>query len=396
MLEKQQENEDSKNFKELNIIKRDSYSQPLDKGLNTNKDDDLLGSEEIFISIKKEIETTKKRNEEYHLKKESIKTITNNNANSKKNIDNEIINNNHQTKTLEEKTEKENNLNENDNINYLLEFNLNDDETFFEYTQFNPSANKNEQFNLNKNWINLDKNFSRLYEIHNEIKGYEYIELNQMALRFIKEIDYDEIGLELNLNFNLIGSSQMFIFTRCFVNKDINESSIFDEYSQNIEPNDIFNKYSSLIKITKDNKSDSCFLTFSKYYNDVKENNRLRHKDFLKRQLIDYSDKKKNGKDYYKSDDKTEFNVIINDFGEEIINVRVYLNNNEKPNDISSNFFIPINKKAKIMIFGKGASVRLKDISGKIFNKRNDALKNLIKFETENSTPKNCECCNII
>ena len=52
MLEKQQENEDSKNFKELNIIKRDSYSQPLDKGLNTNKDDDLLGSEEIFISIR--------------------------------------------------------------------------------------------------------------------------------------------------------------------------------------------------------------------------------------------------------------------------------------------------------------------------------------------------------
>ena len=154
MLEKQQENEDSKNFKELNIIKRDSYSQPLDKGLNTNKDDDLLGSEEIFISIKKEIETTKKRNEEYHLKKESIKTITNNNANSKKNVDNEIINNNYQTKALEEKTEKENNLNENDNINYLLEFNLNDDETFFEYTQFNPSANKNEQFNLNKNWIN--------------------------------------------------------------------------------------------------------------------------------------------------------------------------------------------------------------------------------------------------
>ena len=47
------------------------------------------------------------------------------------------------------------------------------------------------------------------------------------------------------------------------------------------------------------------------------------------------------------------------------------------------------------MIFGKGTSVRLKELSGKIFNKRNEEIKNLIKFENENNTPKSCECCNI-
>ena len=61
----------------------------------------------LVYPILHNILTTKKRNEEYHLKKESIKTIINNNANSKKNVDNEIINNNYQTKALEEKTEKE-------------------------------------------------------------------------------------------------------------------------------------------------------------------------------------------------------------------------------------------------------------------------------------------------
>ena len=48
------------------------------------------------------------------------------------------------------------------------------------------------------------------------------------------------------------------------------------------------------------------------------------------------------------------------------------------------------------MICGVGQSVRIKDIKGKIFNKRNEHIRNLIKFENENSTPKNCECCNIM
>ena len=392
MLERQEisnENDDSDNIKEENIMMNDSLSNKLNKRINsdTNKSDDLLGSEEIFINIKKEIETVKKRNEAFHVKKESTKSM-NNNLHS-----NNDLNSNKFKLLTKTKDEKDNIQEEESSNNEYYEFNLNDDYIGYEYSNFNNSGKKNDKFDLNKDWKKIDKDFPRLSENNN---GYEYIELNQMAIRVIKEIDFDEMGVELNLNFNLIGTSQIFVFTRSFVNKDINESGIFEDDIYNIEKNDIFNKYTSLIKISKDMKKGSSFITFGTYYNDKYKNNKLCHKFFLQRQLIDYNEEK----NYNEYDDRkeyqTEFNMVINDLGNENINARIYLNKNKKPNDISGNFFLPINKKAKIMIFGKGTGVRLRNVGCKIFNKRNESIKNLIKFESENSVPKNCQCCYII
>ena len=392
MLERQEisnENDDSDNIKEENIMMNDSLSNKLNKRINsdTNKSDDLLGSEEIFINIKKEIETVKKRNEAFHLKKESTKSM-NNNLHS-----NNDLNSNKFKLLTKTKDEKDNIQEEDSSNNEFYEFNLNDDYIGYEYSNFNNSGKKNDKFDLNKDWKKIDKDFPRLSENNN---GYEYIELNQMAIRVIKEIDFDEMGVELNLNFNLIGTSQIFVFTRSFVNKDINESGIFEDDIYNIEKNDIFNKYTSLIKISKDMKKGSSFITFGTYYNDKYKNNKLCHKFFLQRQLIDYNEEK----NYNEYDDRkeyqTEFNMVINDLGNENINARIYLNKNKKPNDISGNFFLPINKKAKIMIFGMGTGVRLRNVGCKIFNKRNESIKNLIKFESENSAPKNCQCCYII
>ena len=392
MLERQEisnENDDSDNIKEENIMMNDSLSNKLNKRINsdTNKSDDLLGSEEIFINIKKEIETVKKRNEAFHLKKESTKSM-NNNLHS-----NNDLNSNKFKLLTRTKDEKENIQEEESSNNEFYEFNLNDDYIGYEYSNFINSGKKNDKFDLNKDWKKIDKDFPRLSENNN---GYEYIELNQMAIRVIKEIDFDEMGVELNLNFNLIGTSQIFVFTRSFVNKDINESGIFEDDIYNIEKNDIFNKYTSLIKISKDMKKGSSFITFGTYYNDKYKNNKLCHKFFLQRQLIDYNEEK----NYNEYDDRkeyqTEFNMVINDLGNENINARIYLNKNKKPNDISGNFFLPINKKAKIMIFGMGTGVRLRNVGCKIFNKRNESIKNLIKFESENSAPKNCQCCYII
>lgn len=382
-----------KNFDTVNSNQNENIFYNLNKGWSSNRNENHLGSEDIFMKIKEEIEIIKKRNEEFHLKKESNKTMN-------KNTDN--IN----TTNLEEKNnkrkiylneEKENIITE-DNSNDLQEFNLkdcNNDKIFFEYSMINPLEKKTKekkQFEFNKDCKDFDKNFPFLYEIRDSKQGYEYIELNQMSLRLKKEIDYDEFGLELNLNVNLLGQSQLLIFTRCFVNKDLNESNLFDD-SRNVDINDVFNKYTSLIKIIKEKSTNRCYISFGSYYNDSLQDNKLCHKFFLKRQLIDYSDSKSNNE--YK-DDKAELNIIINDFGDETINTRIFLNNNEKFNDISGNFFIPINKKAKVMLLGMGTSVRLKDINGKIFNKRNESIKNLIKFESENSAPKNCECCNIV
>ena len=392
MLERQEisnENDDSDNIKEENIMMNDSLSNKLNKRINsdTNKSDDLLGSEEIFINIKKEIETVKKRNEAFHLKKESTKSM-NNNLHS-----NNDLNSNKFKLLTKTKDEKDNIQEEESSNNEFYEFNLNDDYIGYEYSNFINSGKKNDKFDLNKDWKKIDKDFPRLSENNN---GYEYIELNQMAIRVIKEIDFDEMGVELNLNFNLIGTSQIFVFTRSFVNKDINESGIFEDDIYNIEKNDIFNKYTSLIKISKDMKKGSSFITFGTYYNDKYKNNKLCHKFFLQRQLIDYNEEK----NYNEYDDRkeyqTEFNMVINDLGNENINARIYLNKNKKPNDISGNFFLPINKKAKIMIFGMGTGVRLRNVGCKIFNKRNESIKNLIKFESENSAPKNCQCCYII
>ena len=390
MLEHQIDSIEEVEVESLNNTEKNNSIQNQNQINNIIRKVTSIGTEEIFISLKKDIEITKKRNEVFHLKKESTKA-TNNNKNNY--LENEAYNKN----LIQPNKEKTNILTEEININDLQEFDLKDDKKVFEYSTLNlldKSDQKKQQFNLYKNWKEYNKNFPLLYEINDpKKKGYEYIELNNMAFRLIKEVDYDEYGLELKFSFNLLGESQILIFTRSFVNKSINDSNLFDETCFNIDTGDIFNKYTSLIKIMKEKKTNRCNITFGTYYNDPLKNNKLCHKFFFKRQLIDYSEEKKDNINY---DDVSEFQMIINDLGDEVIDARIYMNNNKKPNDMSGNFFIPINKKAKILIFGKGESVRLKEISGKIFNKRNEEIKNLIKFESENSAPKNCECCSII
>ena len=393
----QMKNFEENNSKEINDLKKDKYL----------RDDDLIRSEEIFMNIKNEIENTKKRNELFRDKK-LMKTTNNNihqniigNDINSKSSDLNQYNNKTQIKENQDNGTKDNNnnINQDEYINEIEEFSLTDDNNpFFEYSSLNFKDNKSDeqqQVSLKKNWKVLDKNYPFLYQISDNSSGYEYLELNKLSLRYIKEIDYDEMGLELKLNFKLIESSQILIFTRCFVNKDINDSEVFDDNSRNIEKKDMFNKYTSLIKIIKDMKTRRCNITFGTFYNDVYQNNKLCYKFFLKRQLIDYSELEKN--DSNKSDDsESEFNAIINDLGDETITARISMNNSKKSNDVSGSFFLPLNKKAQLMICGVGQSVRIKDIKGKIFNKRNERIRNLIKFENENSTPKNCECCNIM
>ena len=74
----------------------------------------------------------------------------------------------------------------------------------------------------------------------NKGNSYDFIEMNHLALRIIQEIDYEESGLLLNINFNLIDNSELWIFTRSFVNKSINDSFYFDEKSENVDKNDIY------------------------------------------------------------------------------------------------------------------------------------------------------------
>ena len=85
------------------------------------------------------------------------------------------------------------------------------------------------------------------------------------------EIDYEENGLDLKINFTLHRESQLWIFTRCFVNKDINESYNFDAESVNNGPGEVFNKYTTAIMISKEADSNKNYISFGTYYEDKGE-----------------------------------------------------------------------------------------------------------------------------
>ena len=377
-----------------NIIINDSLQ------LYPNQDDDkkqniYLDSEEVFKNLKLEIQKMKKKNELFSSKKVP-KSL--NNIITKMNISNEEhkqIFSKAKLQMSQVLKNKDDNNNKEDNNEEMLSFSLND----FKYFEYSDIDNQYEEESaledMDFEWNPLNEDFPFSYKKEeNEDNSYHYMEINNKALRIMQEIDYDENGLELNINFNLIDKSELWIFTRSFVNKSINESFYFDEKSENIEKNDNFNKYSSLIKIIRDMNMNRCFVSFGAFYHEINEDNKLYYKSFLKRQLIDffYLDQNYN---YNNNNRKSEFNLFINDFGEENINAEIFFNNNNKSNDIKANFFLPLNKKAKILICGKGDSVELKELKVKYFDKKK-SLKNTIQFENENDVPKNCECCTIL
>lgn len=377
-----------------NIIINDSLQ------LYPNQDDDkkeniYLDSEEVFKNLKLEIQKMKKKNELFSSKKVP-KSL--NNIITKMNISNEEhkqIFSKAKLQMSQALKNKDDNNNKEDNNEEMLSFSLNDCK-YFEYSDIdNQYEEESALEDMDFEWNPLNEDFPFSYKKEeNEDNSYHYMEINNKALRIMQEIDYDENGLELNINFNLIDKSELWIFTRSFVNKSINESFYFDEKSENIEKNDNFNKYSSLIKIIRDMNMNRCFVSFGAFYHEINEDNKLYYKSFLKRQLIDYFYLDQNY-NYNNNNRKSEFNLFINDFGEENINAEIFFNNNNKSNDIKANFFLPLNKKAKILICGKGDSVELKELKVKYFDKKK-SLKNTIKFENENDVPKNCECCTIL
>ena len=362
---------------------------------NGKKQNNYLDSEEVFMNLKLEIQKMKKKNELFSAKKEPKQL---NNIKDKMNINNEE----HEQILSKAKLQmeqisknKDDNNNKEDTNEEILAFSLNDNK-YFEYSHIdNQYEEESVLEDMDFEWNPLNEDFPFSYKKEeNEDNSYHFMEMNNKALRVIQEIDYDENGLELNINFNLVDKSELWIFTRSFVNKSINESFYFDEKSENVEKNDNFNKYSSLIKIIRDMNMNRCFISFGAFYHEINEENKLYYKSFLKRQLIDYFYLDTNY-NYNNNNRKSEFNLFINDFGEENINAKIYFNNNNKSNDIKANFFLPLNKKAKILICGKGDSVELKELKVKYFDKKK-SLKNTIKFENENDVPKNCECCTIL
>lgn len=215
------------------------------------------------------------------------------------------------------------------------------------------------------------------------------IDIHNKAFRTINEIDYEENGLDIKVNFSLQRESQLLIFTRCFVNKDINESFNFDTESVNNGPGEEFNKYTTVIVISKEPDSNKNFISFGTYYEDQGDKS---FKIFAKRQLVDYDKIASDRAQPYSLDeskiDTCEFSLFLYDLGKENIQGKIFVNNNTVPNNVSSSFYIPADKRAKFMIAGSGQRVEIKGLEISSISKEGDLSKG--------PGDGHCQCCIII
>ena len=216
-------------------------------------------------------------------------------------------------------------------------------------------------------------------------------EFRKLALRTINEINYETNMVLINANFTLEGGSEFWIFTRCFVNKEINESFNFDASSINNEPDIVFNKYSSLIKIIKEKYSNRCFVTFGTFCESSKDPNQICYKTFLKRQLVNFND---NVNFNCLENDICEFNIYISDSGNENIDAKIAMNSDNKFNYVIGNFYLPTNKRSKILFCGEGQSVIVKNLKINNSDKSGEQSEQFETFFTLEQ--KSCSCCNII
>ena len=217
------------------------------------------------------------------------------------------------------------------------------------------------------------------------------IEFKKMALRTINEVNYETNMVKINIKFTLQGESEFWIFTRCFVNKEVNESINFELSSINNDPDIVFNKYSSLIKIIKERYSRKCFVTFGTFCESSKEPNQFAYKTFLKRQIVNFGE---NANLELLENDICEFNVYISDSGNENIDMKIAMNNDNKFNYVIGNFYLPTNKRSKLLFCGEGQSVIVKQLEINNYNKNEDQIQ---QFETFFSfEQKSCSCCNLM
>ena len=190
--------------------------------------------------------------------------------------------------------------------------------------------------------------------------------------------------MQIKLKVTLQGNSKLWIFTRCFVNKDVNESGVFDIKSEFNEHEDIFNKYTAFVVISKEKLTTKSFLEFGSFYEQSIPYYKALHRNtFLKRQLIDDSSTERH-LDLLEND-SCDYEINITDMGSEEISVQVTLNQCQTVNETRCNVFIPLNKRAKIMFAGNGESIIIHNLNMNILTKG-------LEFS---ETKETCSCCTI-
>ena len=250
---------------------------------------------------------------------------------------------------------------------------------------------------INKNDLSSSVNVTIPKILHN-------FDFSKKAILTKNIIDYNTKGVKINIHLKLYEKSTFWIFTRCYVGEyfdnikrhktitasshKLNLENINEKENNNKK---IFNKYSTVIKIFKNKNSNKSFVSFGTFYKNKKSGN-LHYKTFLQRQLVDYVHEDNNY--YYLENDLCEFDIIIIDLGNEFLQAKISLNNKEKFNNIKCNFYLPTNKKAKLMFCGEGNNIIVTELEIKSFLKYDEDIDKFGLIISNDS--KACDCCSII
>ena len=364
------------NMIDLNNTHANNIYSHLNEENKAHQITETIPTEELFLKQKEKVKLYKEKNN----KNKKEKSLNINNVNSSKSIEllKSVIKSNENKNSGKESI----NLNQKKILNGTFKIITLDNYQFFEKAYFQLKrkySNKEESIPILKNveWKSINSPLNNC-------------EFRKLALRTKNEINYETNMALINVNFTLEGESEFWIFTRCFVNKEINESVNFDINSFNNEPDIVFNKYSSLIKIIKEKYSSRCFVTFGTFCENSKDPNQVHYKTFLKRQLVNFND---NVNFKYLENDICEFNVYISDSGNENIDAKIAMNSDIKYNYVISNFYLPTNKRSKILFCGEGQSVIVKSLKINNSDKNGEHDEQFETFFTFEQ--KSCSCCNI-
>ena len=408
----------------LNLTEVKKTTKNINKSNLNNINKNLDKKEKKFILKDQNIKTLKLKffpdNNPNNENKEKIKSeneinkkndIESNNNTNNNEEENTIINNDNEIMLS---TEKE--------IDYISLLNLDNfqkcdcilNENYFNNYCYDDINTYDEIPKITKKWTNLnntskiDLNSKGKIYIPN-IKINNNFDFSKTVLITKNIIDYNNKGVQININLKLYEKSTFWIFTRCYVG---NYDYLTEEIKKNktitlrqkklnlIDPGDndnedkkikMFSKYSTVIKIFKNKNSNKAFVSFGTFYKNKASGN-LHYKSFLQRQLVNFVHEDNNY--YYLENDLCEFDIIIIDSGNEYIQAKISLNNKEKYNNIKSNFYLPLNKKAKIMFCGEGNNIKVTKLEIKSFVKYDEGRDKFgILLSDER---KECDCCSII
>ena len=345
--------ESNNNFYESNVI-----FNMTDNALNHTHTNEEKKSQKLSESIPAEELFIKQKDKIKHYKEmmEKEKKIVSKNENSKDNEQKEIVEEEKKHITLE-------------------------DYDLFEIAPF--SHNRDYKYKDNRIPIFKEDNWKRLIEPKINI------ELKNIALRTVNEIDYDKNMAKININFTLKEESELWIFTRSFIK---NETINFNNSTITYESDKISNKYSSVIKVIKKRDCLKSFVTFGTFCENNKHSKQISYKSFLRRQLVNFNET--NYQQIESDEDSCDFNMYITDKGDDCIDTKISMNEDNKFNQIIAKFYLPTNKRCKLLFCGEGESVIIKSI--KISNlDKNDIQED--EFETLFTLEqKSCNCCSIV